>query len=100
MFSNFHISIAFFVSAYIYAEGQICSGTKLGNEFGYKSLQSAKDACAIEDKCECIYDVYCNGGFYYLSTGQPTASPDSLHPDYLHCSWATGSLIWTFEQRH
>ena len=91
MFSNFRIQIESFISEYIYAEGQQCSGRQLGSEH---SLQRAQTECDRDKECVCIDDLHCDGGYWTVFSGQSTASNS-------YCSWTKQGiiLIQLFEQR-
>ena len=73
-----------FISGYVYARDQDCSGRKLGYE---TSLQSAQAKCDKNEDCACIHNADCDGRNWYMHAGQSTAKNSD-------CSWTKpGSLI-------
>ena len=74
-----------FISGYVHAQGQRCSGRELGHE---TSLQSAQAKCDTNEDCACIDDADCDGGYWKMHAGQSTAKNKK------DCSWTKpGSLI-------
>ena len=95
MLSNFQIQTESFISGYVYAQDHYCSGRMLGYE---PSLQLAQAKCDTNEECSCIYDPYCDGKYWYMRSGQSTASGSGNFFNY-DCSWTkTGTVIWKFEK--
>ena len=73
-----------FISEYAYGQGQACSGEEIGYE---TSLKSAQAKCNTNEECTCIYDIGCDGYYWYMNAGRSTVSSSD-------CSWTKpGSLI-------
>ena len=80
--SNTRVDIAFYISEYTYHSNNYCAGE--GN--GYRSLESAKSACANSLECQCIFQNECRGGTWYTRTGSNFSSPSGS------CAWVKRKL--------
>ena len=61
-----------------------CGGTPVGR---HRSLTAAQIDCDSNSKCNCIQDLYCNGGEWALRIGIPEYAPD-----YTDCAWMKGNV--------
>ena len=85
MFYIFKFELHSLISEYVYDKNKKCSGLQIGYK---RSLHAAQIACKKDNECACIHDWYCNGGRWYMYTGQLTTN------NFDFCSWTkTGSLI-------
>ena len=60
---------------YTYIEETHCSSPFFIDR--YRSLQAAKDACNTNQRCTMIFDVECDGKFWYTCDGESKHSPST-----------------------